>query len=70
MKSYYFGLLVSLYLAIVNGLNHIPERARGGDFYTSLVKSTKKDLKASPALTWSAPVDHFDAKNNATFLQR
>jgi hypothetical protein len=49
-------------------INHVPNRARGGELWKNLVSAKK--LHSFPPQTWNAPVDHFDSKNNATFLQR
>lgn len=75
MLSSLFIALV-LCVALVSGLHEIPERARKGEFYKQLltkhyhhVAGGLAGLKATP-LTWQAPVDHFDASNNATFAQR
>jgi protoheme ferro-lyase len=76
-------LVMSLFIAlvvlaaVVSGLHEIPERARKGEFfkqqvaqhYSHVSESLLKQLQSS-ALTWQAPVDHFDLTNNATFAQR
>jgi len=63
--------LVLFLLAFSYALKDLPERARGGSFYKDLMaKQQPANLKASPAQTWQAPLDHFDASNTATFPQR
>lgn len=65
-------LLVALLVVLVavQALHEIPERARGGEFYKELVKSSGLKSKTQLAKTWNAPVDHFDKNSQTTFAQR
>ncbi len=74
LPSFFVALV--LCIALVSGLHEIPQRARKGELYQQLLAKHYQHMpgglasfKATP-LTWQAPVDHFDASNNATFSQR
>lgn len=64
-------------------MQELPERARGGLLYKQYLAQQQQAmepllahnrqhniLRATDALTWQAPVTHFDPLNNDTFSQR
>ena len=61
-------VFVQLFL-FTSSLKDVPEYARNGQYWAT---KKSKHLTANPytALTWNAPVDHFNQTNTATFKQR
>jgi hypothetical protein len=68
MKLFVVFCLALLFVA--NALKEVPQWARGGEYYKNWLKENNVPLKAQAALTWAAPLDHFNATNKATFNQR
>ncbi len=65
-----FLITLLVVLVVVQSLSEVPERARGGEYYKEQVrKFGKLRNTGSTALTWDAPVDHFNSASN-TFKQR
>lgn len=67
------SLLIALAVIFVTlqASTEVPERARGGEYYKEQIrKYGKLRNTGSNALTWNAPVDHFNAASKDTFKQR
>lgn len=66
-----FPLIIAIVLVfgLTSAHRDVPEWARGGQYWAT---KRSKQLTANPfaAMTWNAPVDHFNQTNAATFQQR
>lgn len=71
MKATAILLLLIALFAVSFAHKELPEWARGGKIYKEKYgKLSAGQQDIFTALTWDAPIDHFNNNNNGTFKQR